>query len=66
MRNGKGQGGPATSPSKSHQATWLDAELLELERRKLIAYRGGGIVLTREGYLEISRRFPRHTARRRS
>lgn len=61
MRNGsKGQGSPAGARPNHHQAqAALDRELLELERRKLVELRNGSVRLTRAGYLEISRRFPR-------
>lgn len=57
----RGQAGPATARQNHHQATALDRELLELERRKLVALSSGRITLTREGYQAIAR-----AARRRS
>jgi hypothetical protein len=57
----KGQGSPAASTPNTHrsQAAALDRALLELERRKLVELGSGRIKLTREGYLELARRFPR-------
>ena len=37
----------------------LDRELEDLERRKLATLAGGRIRLTRAGYQELARRFPR-------
>lgn len=50
----KGQAGPARArPNHHHQATRLDRELLELERRKLVELSSGRIALTRDGYAAI-------------
>lgn len=53
----KGQGRPAWQRlNLQQQATPIDRELLELERRKLVALAGGTVVLTRAGYAELVRR----------
>jgi hypothetical protein len=41
------------------EADAFDRELLELARRKLVEFRGGTVVLTRDGYLAITRLFGR-------
>lgn len=58
----RGQGRPATARPNHHQAqAALDRELIELEKRKLVELRGGQVVLTREGYRAIAKRFPRRS-----
>ena len=60
MSNAKGQGSPAGSrPNTHHRNNAVDRELAELERRKLVELESGRIRLTREGYLELARKFPR-------
>ena len=39
------------------EADALDGDLLELARRKLVEFRSGTVVLTRDGYLAITRLF---------
>jgi hypothetical protein len=58
----RGQGRPASARSNHHHAqAALDRELIELEKRKLVELRGGTVRLTREGYLELAKRFPRRS-----
>jgi hypothetical protein len=61
MANGtRGHGHPASARPNHHQAhAALDRELLQLEKRKLVELRGGTVKLTRDGYLELYKRFPR-------
>jgi hypothetical protein len=53
----KGSASPAIPANSTRQQ--LDRELAELERRKLVALRGGTATLTLDGYIAIAKRFPR-------
>jgi hypothetical protein len=63
MANGsRGHGHPAASRPNFHQhQAALDRELIELEKRKLVALSNGTVRLTRAGYLELYKRFPRRS-----
>jgi len=59
-RQGRQQlSGGRSSAVDSPQRAALDRELAELERKKMVALRGGAVTLTLDGYRELVRKFPR-------
>jgi hypothetical protein len=58
-----GRPGFSSSNHPNRQAA-LDRELAALEKRKLVELRNGTFKLTREGYVELIRRFPQLERRR--